>query len=88
MIEESNEEEEEEESPEEEELETVNHKVHRRLVKKLGHDFEKPMDQRQRLSQCFDKLMADVSRSLDSKNRDKFTQNLNVFRLEFRAKNN
>ncbi|KAK4268092.1 hypothetical protein QN277_024795 [Acacia crassicarpa] len=47
-----------------------------------------PMDQRQRLSQCFDKLMADVSRSLDSKNRDKFTQNLNVFRLEFRAKNN
>ncbi|XP_054783087.1 uncharacterized protein LOC129290362 isoform X1 [Prosopis cineraria] len=47
-----------------------------------------PMDQRQRLSLCFDKLMTDVNRSLDSKNRDKFTQNLNVFRLEFRAKNN
>ncbi|KAH9686599.1 Importin N-terminal domain-containing protein [Citrus sinensis] len=35
-----------------------------------------PVDQHQRLSVCFDKLMADVARSLDSKNRDKFTQNL------------
>ncbi|KAK4286161.1 hypothetical protein QN277_002756 [Acacia crassicarpa] len=40
MIEESNEEE-EEESPEEEEVETVNRKVRRRLVKKLGDDFDK-----------------------------------------------
>ncbi|XP_028761695.1 uncharacterized protein LOC114720232 [Neltuma alba] len=39
MIEESNEE--EEESPEEEEVETVNRKVRRRLVKKLGDDFDK-----------------------------------------------
>ncbi|XP_030465561.1 uncharacterized protein LOC115684822 isoform X1 [Syzygium oleosum] len=45
-----------------------------------------PMDQHQRLSQCFDKLMADVTRSLDSKNRDKFTQNLTLFRHEFRVK--
>ncbi|KAM0944113.1 putative importin-beta domain, armadillo-like helical, exportin [Dioscorea sansibarensis] len=45
-----------------------------------------PMDQHQRLSQCFDKLMADVARSLDPKNRDKFTQNLTVFRHEFRVK--
>ncbi|KAH9686614.1 Importin N-terminal domain-containing protein [Citrus sinensis] len=30
-----------------------------------------PVDQHQRLSVCFDKLMADVARSLDSKNRDK-----------------
>ncbi|XP_072056540.1 uncharacterized protein [Arachis hypogaea] len=45
-----------------------------------------PMDQHQRLSLCFDKLMADVTRSLDSKNRDKFTQNLTIFRHEFRAK--
>ncbi|OIV97529.1 hypothetical protein TanjilG_12286 [Lupinus angustifolius] len=45
-----------------------------------------PMDQHQRLSLCFDKLMADVSRSLDSKNRDRFTQNLTIFRHEFRAK--
>lgn len=45
-----------------------------------------PRDQHQRLLVCFDKLMADVTRSLDSKNRDKFTQNLNVFRHDFRVK--
>lgn len=45
-----------------------------------------PVEQHQRLAMCFDKLMADVSRSLDSKNRDKFTQNLTVFRVEFRVK--
>ncbi|KAK8999110.1 hypothetical protein V6N11_070287 [Hibiscus sabdariffa] len=45
-----------------------------------------PMDQQQRRSMCFDKLMQDVTRSLDSKNRDKFTQNLTVFRHEFRLK--
>uniref|UniRef100_A0A2P2M004 Exportin-7 isoform X1 n=3 Tax=Rhizophora mucronata TaxID=61149 RepID=A0A2P2M004_RHIMU len=45
-----------------------------------------PVDQHQRLSLCFDKLMADVNRSLDSRNRDKFTQNLTVFRHEFRVK--
>ncbi|XP_058078819.1 uncharacterized protein LOC131227118 isoform X2 [Magnolia sinica] len=45
-----------------------------------------PADQRPRLSLCFDKLMADVTRSLDSKNRDKFTQNLTIFRHEFRVK--
>ncbi|XP_020249688.1 LOW QUALITY PROTEIN: exportin-7 [Asparagus officinalis] len=45
-----------------------------------------PLDQQQRLLLCFDKLMADVNRSLDSKNRDKFTQNLTVFRHEFRVK--
>ncbi|XP_021714703.1 exportin-7-like isoform X2 [Chenopodium quinoa] len=45
-----------------------------------------PVEQQQRLVLCFDKLMADVSRSLDSKNRDKFTQNLTVFRHDFRMK--
>ncbi|CAI9102605.1 OLC1v1000900C2 [Oldenlandia corymbosa var. corymbosa] len=45
-----------------------------------------PAEQHQRLSQCFDKLMTDVNRSLDSKNRDKFTQNLTVFRNDFRVK--
>ncbi|KAL4562079.1 hypothetical protein LXL04_034271 [Taraxacum kok-saghyz] len=45
-----------------------------------------PVDQHQRLSLCFDKLMADISRSLDSKNRDKFTQNLTIFRHDFRVK--
>uniref|UniRef100_A0A5B7AV32 Putative exportin-7 isoform X3 n=1 Tax=Davidia involucrata TaxID=16924 RepID=A0A5B7AV32_DAVIN len=45
-----------------------------------------PADQHPRLSLCFDKLMADVTRSLDSKNRDKFTQNLTIFRQDFRVK--
>ncbi|KAJ4771637.1 ARM repeat superfamily protein [Rhynchospora pubera] len=45
-----------------------------------------PADQQQRLSACFDKLMADVIMSLESKNRDKFTQNLTVFRHDFRVK--
>lgn len=44
------------------------------------------VDQHQRLASCFDKLMADITRSLDSKNRDKFTQNLNIFRHDFRVK--
>ncbi|KAG7549684.1 Importin-beta N-terminal domain [Arabidopsis thaliana x Arabidopsis arenosa] len=45
-----------------------------------------PVDQHQRLSACFDSLMTDISRGLDSKNRDKFTQNLTLFRHEFRVK--
>ncbi|KAJ3676579.1 hypothetical protein LUZ60_003991 [Juncus effusus] len=45
-----------------------------------------PADQQQRLSACFEKLMADVTMSLETKNRDKFTQNLTIFRHDFRAK--
>ncbi|TVU12964.1 hypothetical protein EJB05_46631 [Eragrostis curvula] len=45
-----------------------------------------PVDQQQRLSQCFDKLMADVNRNLEPKNRDRFTQNLTAFRHDFRLK--
>ncbi|KAL5220326.1 hypothetical protein ABZP36_025039 [Zizania latifolia] len=45
-----------------------------------------PVDQQQRLSQCFDKLMTDVARNLEPKNRDKFTQNLTTFRHDFRVK--
>ncbi|PKA58500.1 hypothetical protein AXF42_Ash008787 [Apostasia shenzhenica] len=45
-----------------------------------------PSDQQQRLAACFDKLMADVNRSLDARNRDKFTQNLTIFRHDFRVK--
>lgn len=45
-----------------------------------------PVDQQQRLSSCFDQLMADVTRSLEAKNRDKFTQNLTKFRTSFRAR--
>ncbi|XP_060197469.1 uncharacterized protein LOC132626568 isoform X6 [Lycium barbarum] len=43
-------------------------------------------DQQQRLSLCFDKLMADITRSLDQKNRDKFSNNLTRFRNEFRTR--
>lgn len=45
-----------------------------------------PADQQHRLSLCFDKLMADISRSLDQKNRDKFSNNLTRFRNEFRTR--
>jgi exportin-7 len=45
-----------------------------------------PADQQQRLAGCFDKLMADITRTLEPKNRDKFTQNLTIFRHDFRAK--
>ncbi|XP_027367978.1 exportin-7-A-like isoform X1 [Abrus precatorius] len=45
-----------------------------------------PQDQYQRLSLCFDKLMQDVTLSLEAKNRDKFSQNLTRFKSEFCAK--
>ncbi|XP_047307170.1 exportin-7-A-like isoform X3 [Impatiens glandulifera] len=45
-----------------------------------------PTDQHGRLSLCFDKLMGDINRSLDNKNRDRFTQNLTRFRNEFRTR--
>ncbi|KAK7267202.1 hypothetical protein RIF29_19867 [Crotalaria pallida] len=44
------------------------------------------VDQHQRLSLCFDKLMADVTLSLDAKNREKFSKNLAKFQSEFCAK--
>jgi exportin-7 len=34
---------------------------------------------------CFDKLMIEVTRSLESRNRDRFTQNLTVFRHDAKA---
>ena len=45
-----------------------------------------PPDRRARLAGCFDKLMTDVQRSLEPKNRDHFTQQLTVFRHEFHAR--
>ena len=38
------------------------------------------------LAACLEKLMAGVDGSLDSKNRDKFTQNLTVVRHEYKSK--
>jgi exportin-7 len=34
---------------------------------------------------CFEKLMHEVTRSLASRNRDRFTQNLTVFRHEAKS---
>lgn len=45
-----------------------------------------PGDQQQRLSLCFDKLMANINRSLDQKNREKFSSNIVRFRNEFRTR--
>ncbi|GFZ09350.1 ARM repeat superfamily protein [Actinidia rufa] len=45
-----------------------------------------PVDQQPRLSLCFDHLMADITQSLETKNRDKFTQNLTKFRNDFRSR--
>mmetsp|Transcript_8801 Transcript_8801/g.18815 ORF Transcript_8801/g.18815 Transcript_8801/m.18815 type:complete len:1064 (-) Transcript_8801:979-4170(-) len=46
-----------------------------------------PPERQAHLSACLDKLMADVQRNLEPKNRDKFTQNLTVVRHEYRSKN-
>ncbi|KAH7866823.1 hypothetical protein Vadar_025485 [Vaccinium darrowii] len=51
-----------------------------------NHGWQKPVDQQQRLQLCFDQLMADITRSLETKNRDKFTQNLTKFRNDFRTR--
>ena len=45
-----------------------------------------PAERQAKLETCFAKLMADVSRSLDSKNRDRFTQALTIFRHDFRQR--
>ena len=45
-----------------------------------------PVDKQAALSECLDKLMLDVQRSLDPKNRDKFTQNLTLVRHEFKTR--
>ena len=39
------------------------------------------------LEQCLDKLMKDVDATLDSKNRDRFTQNLSPVRHDFKSRN-
>ncbi|GAX79235.1 hypothetical protein CEUSTIGMA_g6675.t1 [Chlamydomonas eustigma] len=46
-----------------------------------------PAERQVHLSACLDKLMTDVQRNLESKNRDKFTQNLTVVRHDYRSKN-
>lgn len=45
-----------------------------------------PAEKQGALSGCLDGLMTGVQRSLDPKNRDKFTQNLNVAKHEFKTR--
>lgn len=42
-------------------------------------------ERQQKLALAFDKLMADVQPNLEAKNRDKFTQNLTLFRHEMKS---
>ena len=44
-----------------------------------------PPAKRGKMEGCFDKLMIEVTRSLESRNRDRFTQNLTVFRHDAKA---
>jgi len=45
-----------------------------------------PTERQAHLAACLDRLMTDVGRNLEPKNRDKFTQNLTVVRHEYRSK--
>lgn len=45
-----------------------------------------PAEKQAHLAACLDKLMKDVDRTLDSKNRDRFTQNLTLVRHEYKSK--
>eukprot|EP00204_Picochlorum_oklahomense_P000244 CAMPEP_0118799344 /NCGR_PEP_ID=MMETSP1161-20130426/1583_1 /TAXON_ID=249345 /ORGANISM="Picochlorum oklahomensis, Strain CCMP2329" /LENGTH=1059 /DNA_ID=CAMNT_0006727019 /DNA_START=220 /DNA_END=3399 /DNA_ORIENTATION=- len=45
-----------------------------------------PADRQPAVANCLDKLMTDVKRTLDAKNRDKFTQNLTVARHDLKTK--
>lgn len=46
-----------------------------------------PMQKQEFLNQCLEKLMKDVDGTLDSKNRDRFTQNLSPVRHDFKSRN-
>ena len=46
-----------------------------------------PHEKQEYLAQCLDKLMKDVDATLESKNRDRFTQNLSPVRHEFKTRN-
>lgn len=46
-----------------------------------------PQDKQQLLASLLDRLMKDVDGTLDSKNRDRFTQNLSPVRHEFKSRN-
>ena len=45
-----------------------------------------PPEKQVHLATCLEKLMNGVDRTLDSKNRDKFTQNLTIVRHDYKSK--
>lgn len=45
-----------------------------------------PIESQEAIRACLDRLMQDVKRTLDAKNRDKFTQNLTVARHDLKVK--
>ncbi|KAG2485018.1 hypothetical protein HYH03_016221 [Edaphochlamys debaryana] len=53
---------------------------------KAGLIASQPAERQPHLAACLNRLMADVSPSLDPKNKDRFTQNLTVLRHEYRSK--
>lgn len=63
----------------------VNEQIYNDLKAKIIAS--QPSERQAHLSTCLDKLMMDVQRNLESKNRDKFTQNLTVVRHDYRSKN-
>ena len=44
-----------------------------------------PVERQAHLTTCMDKLMLDVGRNLEPKNRDKFTQNVTLVRHSYRV---
>ncbi|KAL3148536.1 hypothetical protein ABBQ38_013973 [Trebouxia sp. C0009 RCD-2024] len=60
--------------------EQIYHELKHRIIA------SQPAQKQVRLASCLDKLMTDVQRNLEAKNRDKFTQNLTILRHDFRAK--
>lgn len=62
----------------------MNEGLFQQLKEALGATL--PDDRRARLEAGFTKLMEDVTRSLEAKNRDRFVQNLTLFRHDLRAK--
>ena len=62
----------------------MNESLFQQLKEALGATLS--TDRRAKLDAGFAKLMEDVTRSLESKNRDRFVQNLTLFRHDFRNK--
>jgi exportin-7 len=61
----------------------INEQVYGELKRRLIAS--QPQERHQHLAGCLDKLMDGVQRSLDPKNRDKFTQNITLVRHEYKT---